>query len=118
MPLRYNEPTERVLGTKKKRKMKILSLFDGISCGMVALQRAGIEVERYDAYEIEKAQLQYLKRIIQISVIVEMSTMRTFQNTMILICLLVAVRVRIGVLQEKTEKQQVRVLDSICLCSL
>lgn len=24
--------------------MKILSLFDGISCGMVALQRAGIEV--------------------------------------------------------------------------
>lgn len=46
MPLRYNEPTERVLGTKKKRKMKILSLFDGISCGMVALQRAGIEVER------------------------------------------------------------------------
>ena len=66
----------------------------------------------------KKAQLQYLKRIIQISVIVGMSTMRTFQNTMILICLLVAVRVRIGVLQEKTEKQQVRVLDSICLCSL
>lgn len=25
--------------------MKILSLFDGISCGMVALERAGIEVE-------------------------------------------------------------------------
>lgn len=34
--------------------MKVLSLFDGISCGMVALERAGIEVERYVAYEIDK----------------------------------------------------------------
>ena len=33
--------------------MKILSLFDGISCGMVALERACIPVERYVAYEIE-----------------------------------------------------------------
>ena len=34
--------------------MKVLSLFDGISCGMVALERAGIPVERYDAFEIDK----------------------------------------------------------------
>ncbi len=34
--------------------MKVLSLFDGISCGMLALQRAGISVERYDAFEIDK----------------------------------------------------------------
>ncbi len=34
--------------------MKILSLFDGISCGRVALERAGIPVERYVAYEIDK----------------------------------------------------------------
>lgn len=33
--------------------MKVLSLFDGISCGMVALERAGIPVEEYVAYEIE-----------------------------------------------------------------
>lgn len=33
--------------------MKVLSLFDGISCGMVALDRAGIPVDRYVAYEIE-----------------------------------------------------------------
>lgn len=33
--------------------MKVLSLFDGISCGMVALERAGISVDRYVAYEIE-----------------------------------------------------------------
>ena len=34
--------------------MRVLSLFDGISCGMVALERAGIHVERYVAYEIEE----------------------------------------------------------------
>lgn len=34
--------------------MKVLSLFDGISCGMAALERAGISVERYAAYEIDK----------------------------------------------------------------
>lgn len=34
--------------------MKVLSLFDGISCGMVALERAGIQVDRYVAYEIEE----------------------------------------------------------------
>jgi DNA (cytosine-5)-methyltransferase 3A len=33
--------------------MKVLSLFDGISCGMVALERAEIPVDRYVAYEIE-----------------------------------------------------------------
>lgn len=34
--------------------MNVLSLFDGISCGMVALERAKIPVEKYIAYEIEK----------------------------------------------------------------
>lgn len=34
--------------------MKVLSLYDGISCGMVALERAGISVERYVAYKIDK----------------------------------------------------------------
>lgn len=34
--------------------MKVLSLFDGISCGMVALERAGIPVEEYYASEIDK----------------------------------------------------------------
>ena len=33
--------------------MKVLSLFDGISCGMIALERAKITVERYVAYEID-----------------------------------------------------------------
>src|SRR5574344_855215 len=34
--------------------MKVLSLFDGMACGMIAMQLAGIEVESYDAYEIDK----------------------------------------------------------------
>lgn len=34
--------------------MKVLSLFDGISCGMLALERAGISVEAYEAFEIDK----------------------------------------------------------------
>lgn len=34
--------------------LTVLSLFDGISCGMVALQRAGIPVKRYYASEIDK----------------------------------------------------------------
>ncbi len=34
--------------------MKILSLFDGISCARVALDKAGIPVEVYYASEIDK----------------------------------------------------------------
>lgn len=41
--------------------MKVLSLFDGISCGMVALERVGIPVERYVAYEIDKYAIQISK---------------------------------------------------------
>ena len=43
------------------RGLKVLSLFDGISCGMVALERAGIPVERYVAYEIDKYAIQVSK---------------------------------------------------------
>ena len=41
--------------------MKVLSLFDGISCGHIALDRAGIKVERYVAYEIEKSAITVAK---------------------------------------------------------
>ena len=34
--------------------MKVLSLFDGIACGKVALERAGIPIEKYYASEIDK----------------------------------------------------------------
>lgn len=42
--------------------MKVLSLFDGISCGMVALERAGIPVEKYVAYEIEQNTIKISKK--------------------------------------------------------
>lgn len=42
--------------------MRVLSLFDGISCGMVALQRAGIPVEKYIAYEIEPNAIKISKK--------------------------------------------------------
>ena len=34
--------------------MNVLSLFDGISCGRIALERAGIKVDKYYASEIKK----------------------------------------------------------------
>ena len=34
--------------------MRILSLFDGMACGMIAMLLAGVPVESYDAYEIDK----------------------------------------------------------------
>ena len=38
--------------------MKVLSLFDGMACGMLAMQKVGIEVDRYVAYEIDKYAVQ------------------------------------------------------------
>lgn len=41
--------------------MNVLSLFDGISCGMVALERVGINVEKYIAYEIDEEAIKVSK---------------------------------------------------------
>lgn len=37
-----------------KKGIVVLSLFDGMSCGRIALERAGIKVEKYYASEIDK----------------------------------------------------------------
>lgn len=42
--------------------MKVLSLFDGISTGRLALERAGIFVERYDAFEIDQFAIEVSKK--------------------------------------------------------
>lgn len=34
--------------------MKVLSLFDGMACGALALHAAGIKIDRYVAYEVDK----------------------------------------------------------------
>ena len=41
--------------------LNVLSLFDGMSCGQIALQRAGIKVENYFASEIDKYAIQVAK---------------------------------------------------------
>ena len=44
------------------RLRNVLGLFDGISCGQVALQRAGIEYEKYHASEIDKYAMQVTQK--------------------------------------------------------
>lgn len=41
--------------------LNVLSLFDGMSCGQIALQRLGIKVENYFASEIDKYAIQVAK---------------------------------------------------------
>lgn len=42
--------------------MNVLSLFDGMSCGRVALERAGIHVKKYYASEIDKYAIQVSRK--------------------------------------------------------
>lgn len=43
-------------------KLNVLSLFDGISCGQLALKRAGIKVGNYYASEIDKYAISITQR--------------------------------------------------------
>lgn len=43
---------------KGEDEMNVLSLFDGISCGMIALERANIRVDNYYSSEIEKSAIE------------------------------------------------------------
>jgi site-specific DNA-cytosine methylase len=58
--------------------MNVLSLFDGISCGQIALNRAGIKYENYYASEIDKYAIQVTQsnypNTIQLGNIVELKT--------------------------------------------
>ena len=40
------------------RGVKVLSLFDGMSCGMIAFTESNIEVDSYYAYEIDEYAIQ------------------------------------------------------------
>ena len=44
-----------------KRMINVLSLFDGMSCGQIALEKAGIEVDKYYAAEIDKYAIKVAK---------------------------------------------------------
>lgn len=52
--------------------MRVISLFDGISCARVALDRADIKVDAYYASEIDKYAIQVSEKIILILYILEM----------------------------------------------
>ena len=41
--------------------MNVLSLFDGMSCGQIALKQLGIKVDKYYASEIDKYAIQIEK---------------------------------------------------------
>lgn len=44
------------------KPLRVLSLFDGISCGQIALARAGIKVDQYFASEIDKHAIQVTQK--------------------------------------------------------
>ena len=45
----------------KKEKINVLSLFDGMSCGQIALNKVGIEYENYFASEIDEYGIKVTK---------------------------------------------------------
>jgi DNA (cytosine-5)-methyltransferase 3A len=53
---------ETVLNNFCAEGLNVLSLFDGMSCGQLALQRAGIKVNQYYAAEIDKYAIQVTQK--------------------------------------------------------
>jgi DNA-cytosine methyltransferase len=49
-----SKPRKKNYYFEGERAMNVLSLFDGMSCGQIALERAGIKVDNYFASEIDK----------------------------------------------------------------
>ena len=68
--------------------MNILSLFDGVACARVALDRAGIKVDNYYASEIDKYAMQISQKnwsdIIQVGSVIELKS-EDFKNIDLLI---------------------------------
>ncbi len=64
--------------------MKILSLFDGISCARVALERAEIPVEAYYASEVDKYAITISKKnypdVVQLGSVVDVKTPKFIEN--------------------------------------
>lgn len=49
------------INLKKNDGINVLSLFDGMSCGQIALERIGIDVNKYFASEIKKSAIKVTK---------------------------------------------------------
>jgi len=63
--------------------MIVLSLFDGISCGQIALDRAGIKVERYFASEIKQHAIDVTKQNFPSTIHIGDVTKVSFNNGML-----------------------------------
>ena len=92
--------------------MRVLSLFDGISCGMVALERAGIPVEAYDAFEIDQYAVKVSEKTTLRSDIMEMCLRVISEISRDMICFWVVLPVHTGLSQSKAEKLQATVKAS------
>lgn len=56
-------PSDTINQKKTETKpLRVMSLFDGISCGQIALKRAGIPVESYYASEIKISAIRVTKK--------------------------------------------------------
>ena len=51
-----------MLKTMETAKINVLSLFDGMSCGQIALDKLGVEVNKYYASEIDKYAMEVAKK--------------------------------------------------------
>lgn len=56
------KPTLPIHGVTGSTGINVLSLFDGMSCGQIALERTGIEVSNYFASEIDKYAIQVTQK--------------------------------------------------------
>ena len=56
------ENIKKLFNKNQNKGLVVLSLFDGISCGQVALERAGIKVQKYYASEIDKNAIQITQK--------------------------------------------------------
>jgi site-specific DNA-cytosine methylase len=52
------EVIKHIFKNIKKEKLNVLSLFDGISCGQIALDQLGFDIENYYASEIDEHAIQ------------------------------------------------------------
>ena len=56
------EPVKGPLGSNYKNGLNVLSLFDGISCARVALERANIKIKQYLSSEVDKYAIQVAQK--------------------------------------------------------
>ena len=57
----YKESIVQMIPTEKRRPIRVLSLFDGIATGIVALKQMGFEIGKFVASEIDEDALRIVQ---------------------------------------------------------